>query len=99
MTTRSPAAETAAAVSAPLIALAMVKPESTSMMMNRMMMPRGVRIMLIMLPVELEPLPNLSNLLKDIVRGSYAWIEKYHMGVSTFLHQLRAPHVEPLLTQ
>jgi len=50
MTTKRPADETAAAVSSPEIAEAMLSPARTSMMMNSTMMPRGVLIMLIIVP-------------------------------------------------
>lgn len=56
ITTKSPALLTAAAVRLPLMAEAMVSPERTNMMMNRMMIPRGV---LIMLMIELPPTPPL----------------------------------------
>lgn len=61
MTTNRPALETAAAVSSPEIAEAIVSPESTSMMMNRTMMPSGVRIMPMMVP-EPDPLPIFQDL-------------------------------------
>lgn len=56
ITTRSPADETAAAVSSPEIAVAIVSPESTSMMMNSTMIPSGVRMMLMIVPPP-APLP------------------------------------------
>lgn len=50
MTTRSPADETAAAVSSPDMAEATVSPARTNMMMKSTMIPRGVLIMLIIVP-------------------------------------------------
>lgn len=46
----NPADPTAAAVSSPEMAEAIVKPERTSMMMKSMIIPRGVLIMLIIVP-------------------------------------------------
>ena len=54
MTTSKPADETAAAVSSPEIEAAIVMPDRTSMIMKRIIIPRGVRMMLMMLP---PPLP------------------------------------------
>ena len=50
MTTKSPAEETAAAVSSPDIAAATVSPERTNMIMKRTMIPKGVRMMPIIEP-------------------------------------------------
>lgn len=52
-TTSNPAELTAAAVKAPEIAEAILKPARTSMIMNRIIIPRGVLIMSIMLEVVL----------------------------------------------
>lgn len=52
ITTNRPAELTAAAVSSPEIAEAILKPERTSMIMNRTIMPRGVLIMLRIVPPE-----------------------------------------------
>lgn len=64
ITTRSPALETAAAVSSPLMADAMVRPERTSMMMKSTMIPKGVLIMPMIVPAALgivqTPPPNTT---------------------------------------
>jgi len=57
MTTRRPADDTAAAVSSPDIAEAIVSPARTNMMTKSTMIPRGVLIMLMIVPELLAFLP------------------------------------------
>ena len=68
---KRPAAPTAAAVSSPEIDAAIVRLESISIMMKRTMIPRGVRIMLMIVPVPLA-IYNTS----PVTRRMGSWIKK-----------------------
>lgn len=67
MTTRRPADETAAAVSSPDMAEAMLRPARTNMMMKSTMIPRGVLIVFIIVPDALRGMVTHTSS-KDIGR-------------------------------
>lgn len=71
MSTSNPAEETAAAVSSPEMAEATVNPDSTSMMMKSTIIPNGVFIMLMIVPVaDPPPLGNFHLSSQRRLKGS-----------------------------
>lgn len=74
---KSPALETAAAVSCPEIAEAMLSPAKTSMTMKRTMIPKGVLIMP-MIELVADPLAILFSILlqnrESVERGGKNWL-------------------------